>query len=179
MQLQHPHPNTAGVAPNLAGYPVLSPLRCGSPPRQGYLPSSQQQQFNSPNSRSRRYSRPVQASYPSSEGQQVSPTKGRGQVVPIEAGIAGGCGVQQQQRSASPGAAGLLNAAAVLAAEVEAGRGDAAVLDSRLRFAEDKLLQQVQTTAAHEFHCLRKLQDPRFGGSKLAIYATVHSALID
>jgi hypothetical protein len=48
------------------------------------------------------------------------------------------------QRPSSPGAAGLLDAAVVLAAELEGDKVDAAVLKSRMRFAEDKLLQQVR-----------------------------------
>lgn len=53
------------------------------------------------------------------------------------------------QRPGSPGAAGLLNAAAALAAELEGDKVDAALLESRMRFAEDKLLQQVRAHAQH------------------------------
>eukprot|EP00775_Hariotina_reticulata_P004241 gene4241-4491_t len=49
---------------------------------------------------------------------------------------------QQASRPGSPAAAGLLDAAVALAAEVESGQSSAAVLDSRLRFAEEKLLAQ-------------------------------------
>jgi hypothetical protein len=48
------------------------------------------------------------------------------------------------QRPSSPGAAGLLHAAVALAAELEGDKVDAALLESRMRFAEDKLLQQVR-----------------------------------
>lgn len=48
------------------------------------------------------------------------------------------------QRPRSPGAAGLLDAAAAVAAELEAEREEASRISSRLRFAEDKILQQVR-----------------------------------
>jgi hypothetical protein len=41
-----------------------------------------------------------------------------------------------------------LDAAVALAAELEGDKVDAALLESRMRFAEDKLLQQVRDTAA-------------------------------
>jgi hypothetical protein len=50
------------------------------------------------------------------------------------------------RRPGSPAAAGLLDAAVALAAEVESGQSNAAVLDSRLRFAEEKLLAQVRAS---------------------------------
>lgn len=151
MQLQHSQPNAAGIAPNLANYPAISPIRCGSPPRRGYLPDQQQQQqqVSSPNSRGRGY-KAAHAAYASPD--HIAAHRGAGHVV-AEAGPPLGYAVQQ--RPTSPGAAGLLNAAAVLAAEVEAGRGDAAVLESRLRYAEDKLLQQVGSQPA--FCCMADL----------------------
>lgn len=136
MQLQQSAPNAAGIAPNLANCPVLSPIRCGSPPRQGYLPGQEQQQpsFN-PSSRGRGNAG-AQAAYPLSDGEQIEAhSSGNQMVVP---------GRRLRQRPTSPAAAGLLDAAAALAAEVEAGRGDAALLEGRMRYAEDKLLQQVR-----------------------------------
>lgn len=53
------------------------------------------------------------------------------------------CSSSSPQRPHSPGAAVLMDAAAAVAAELEAERGQAEQLNSRLRFAEDKILQQV------------------------------------
>lgn len=50
---------------------------------------------------------------------------------------------QQGRRPCSPGAAGLVDAAAAVAAELEAERQQAARISTRLRFAEDRLMQQV------------------------------------
>lgn len=53
------------------------------------------------------------------------------------------CKGSPQQRPRSPGAAGLLDVAAAVAAELEAEREEASRISCRLRFAEDKILQQV------------------------------------
>jgi hypothetical protein len=96
---------------------ALSPRRCGSPPSTRNVALQQQQQWHGGSPKSVRSAGSDQRGYSSGKG---SP-----------------------QRPRSPGAAGLLDAAAVVAAEMEAEREEASRMSSRLRFAEDKLLQQV------------------------------------
>jgi hypothetical protein len=106
--------------------PALSPLR-GSPPRWGALPCAQEQ-VTSPKAGMR--VRSMSAS-PHREMMHHRPQAVR-LTSPRAAAAAG---------PASP-AAGLLDAAAALASELEAGRGEASELSTRLQFAEERLLQQ-------------------------------------
>ncbi|WIA28396.1 hypothetical protein OEZ86_010942 [Tetradesmus obliquus] len=124
-------PSSGNAFPAPGQLSALSPIRC-NPPRQGKFPGELQQQWPAADADGgcRRYGgkarSPGDAAAACSAG-------------PASCGSPGGRGVQ---RPGSPGAVGLLNAAAALAAELEGDKVDAALLESRMRFAEDKLLQQ-------------------------------------
>jgi len=106
-----------------AGLSALAPGRSGSPPRQANIALQQQQQ---------------------QQWLEGSPCGSRsGRPGSGRRGYASSSSAGSPQRPVSPGAAGLLDAAAVVAAELQAEQVEAERMNSRLRFAEDKLLQQV------------------------------------
>jgi hypothetical protein len=101
--------------------PAASPNRSGSPASPHTL-ALQQQHWQDGSPRSVRTAGSFRRGYSNSAGNSPQ---------------------HQQQRPRSPGAAGLVDAAAAVAAELEAEREEAARMSNRLRFAEDKILQQV------------------------------------
>lgn len=138
-------PNAAGVYQNLSELSAVSPTRCGSPPRRGHMPGQEQVQYlGTPGS----LRGSIKAVYPPSavsvDAQVVSSQQSGSEAAWHSC-------YRVQQRPSSPAAAGLLDAAAALAAEVEADRGDTAMLENRLRYAEDKLLQQVRGVSGSDY----------------------------